>query len=302
MREHQRYFPVTDAAGKLLPGFIAVRSGTAEHLDIVRQGNEKVLRARLNDANFFWTEDQKMPLSARRGTLDRVVFLEDLGSMGDKVERIVSLTGWLADHLQEEVWAKARAQPAARPATADLVTQMVTECPELQGIMGEKYALAGGEEGAVARAIGEHYQPRFAGDALPGTREGLLVALADKIDNNCGCFLTGLIPTGSQDPSALRRQAQGICTMALEKELSLSLSALVAEATGCMGTVPLSAARFCRRMRDFFQRLRFILGEEGISYDVIDAVVSAGIDRPAEVSKRARALTAFRQDKVLTPF
>ncbi|HPZ22663.1 MAG TPA: glycine--tRNA ligase subunit beta [Bacillota bacterium] len=301
MREHQRYFPVTDAAGKLLPGFIAVRSGTAEHLDIVRQGNEKVLRARLNDANFFWTEDQKMPLSARRGTLDRVVFLEDLGSMGDKVERIVSLTGWLADHLQEEVWVKARAQRAASLAKADLVTQMVTEFPELQGIMGEKYALAGGEEGAVARAIGEHYQPRFAGDALPGTREGLLVALADKIDNICGCFLTGLIPTGSQDPYALRRQAQGICTMALEKELSLSLSALVAEAYRLYEEqFPLAktAEILQEECRDFFrQRLRFILGEEGISYDVIDAVVSAGIDRPAEVSKRARALTAFRQDE-----
>ncbi len=301
MREHQRYFPVTDAAGKLLPGFIAVRSGNDDHLDIVREGNEKVLRARLNDATFFWTEDQRITLTARHETLDRVVFLEGLGSMGQKVQRIVSLTGWLADHLQEEAWTKARAQRAASLAKADLVTQMVTEFPELQGVMGEKYALAGGEEGVVAQAIGQHYQPRFAGDGLPQTREGLLVSLADKIDNICGCFLAGLIPTGSQDPYALRRQGQAICTMALEKELPLSLSALIAEAyRHYEGQFPLEKgiAVLQNEIMDFFrQRLRFILGEAEISYDVIDAVLEAGIEQPAEVYKRAQALTAFRGDE-----
>ncbi|HBI56996.1 MAG TPA: glycine--tRNA ligase subunit beta, partial [Firmicutes bacterium] len=210
MREHQRYFPVTDTTGALLPGFIAVRSGTREHLDTVRAGNEKVLRARLDDAAFFWNEDQKISLAARRASLDRVVFLEGLGSIGDKVERLVGLTGWLAEHLGAEAWVKARAQRAASLAKSDLVTQMVNEFPELQGIMGGKYALAAGEEEAVAQAISEHYQPRFAGDALPHTKEGILVALADKIDIICGCFIADLIPTGSQDPYALRRQAQAI--------------------------------------------------------------------------------------------
>jgi glycyl-tRNA synthetase beta chain len=301
MRENQRYFPVTDNKGALLPGFIAVRSGTAEHLDTVRVGNEKVLRARLDDAAFFWTEDQKLSLAARRATLERVVFLEGLGSIGDKVERLISLTGWLAEHLGAEAWVKARAQRAASLAKSDLVTQMVNEFPELQGIMGEKYALAAGEEEAVARAIGEHYRPRFAGDALPQSWEGILVALADKIDIICGCFIADLIPTGSQDPYALRRQAQAICNLALEKELPLSLSALIAE------TYSLYAGKFAitktlesvqAEIMDFFrQRLRFTLTEAGITYDVIEAVLAAGIDRPAEVGKRALALAAFRQQE-----
>ena len=301
MREHQRYFPVTDTTGPLLPGFIAVRSGTREHLDTVRAGNEKVLRARLDDAAFFWTEDQKLSLAARRETLERVVFLEGLGSIGHKVERLIGLTGWLAEHLGAETWVKARAQRAASLAKSDLVTQMVNEFPELQGIMGEKYALAAGEEEAVAQAIGEHYRPRFAGDALPRTSEGILVALADKIDIICGCFIADLIPTGSQDPYALRRQAQAICNLALEKELPLSLSALVAETYRLyQGKFPLAKAldTVQAEIMDFFrQRLRFTLTEMGITYDVIEAVLAAGIDQPAEVGKRALALAAFRQQE-----
>ena len=301
MREHQRYFPVTDEKGALLPGFIAVRSGTREHLDTVRAGNEKVLRARLDDAAFFWTEDQKISLAARRASLDRVIFLESLGSIGDKVERLVGLTGWLAEHLGAEAWVKARAQRAASLAKSDLVTQMVNEFPELQGIMGGKYALAAGEEEAVAQAIGEHYQPRFAGDALPQTKEGILVALADKIDIICGCFIADLIPTGSQDPYALRRQAQAICNLALEKELPLSLTALVAETYSLYeGKFPLAKAldTVQAEIMDFFrQRLRFTLTEAGITYDVIEAVLAAGIDQPAEVGKRALALAAFRQQE-----
>jgi glycyl-tRNA synthetase beta chain len=301
MRENQRYFPVTDTTGALLPGFIAIRSGTKEHLDIVRAGNEKVLRARLDDAAFFWSEDQKISLAARRATLDRVVFLEGLGSIGDKVERLIGLTGWLAEHLGAEAWVKARAQRAASLAKSDLVTQMVNEFPELQGIMGEKYALAAGEEEAVAQAIGEHYQPRFAGDALPQTREGILVALADKIDIICGCFLADLIPTGSQDPYALRRQAQAICALALEKKLPLSLPALIAE-TYSLYAVKFPLAKTLdivqREIMDFFrQRLHFTLTEAGITYDVIEAVLAAGIDRPAEVGKRALALAAFRREE-----
>lgn len=299
MEVHQRYFPVTGSQGKLLPGFIALRDGGPDHLDTVRKGNEKVLRARLEDAAFFWAEDKKVPLGDRRPLLDRVVYLEGLGSMGDKVQRLTHLAGWLADHLGEKAWVRARAQRAANLAKSDLVTHMVGEFPELQGTMGEKYALAAGEEAEVAWAIGQQYRPRYAGDLLPETAEGILLALADKADNICGCFLAGLIPTGSQDPYALRRQAQAICNLTLAKGLPLSLSALFSE------TYQLYARQFSpakgrdnllMEIMDFFrQRLHYILSEE-TSYDVLEAVLAAGFDQPWEVGKRAQALTAFRQE------
>lgn len=301
MEVHQRYFPVTGSQGKLLPGFIALRDGGPDHLDTVRKGNEKVIRARLEDASFFWAEDKKTHLGDRRPLLDRVVYLEGLGSMGDKVLRLTHLVGWLADHLGEKAWVRARAQRAASLAKSDLVTYMVGEFPELQGTMGEKYALAAGEEAEVAWAIGQQYRPRYVGDSLPDTAEGILLALADKADNICGCFLAGLIPTGSQDPYALRRQAQAICNLALEKELPLSVPTLLGE------TYQLYARQFSlakdqenlvAEIMDFFrQRLHYILSEAGTSYDVLEAVLAAGFDRPWEVGKRAQALTAFRREE-----
>lgn len=299
MKEHQRYFPVLDKKGKLLPGFIAVRSGTAQHLDIVRAGNEKVLRARLDDASFFWKEDQKTTLDEQREKLGKVVFLEKLGSVKDRVDRLEQLTAWLADHLLADASVKSKAQRAAYLAKSDLVTMMVYEFPELQGRMGEKYALLAGEDQTTAQAIREHYQPRFSGDELPQSREGTLVALADKIDAITGCFALGVIPTGSQDPYALRRQAQAICLIAMEGKLPLSLSALVEQAYKLYADnfqLDRTLAQVQGDVRDFFaQRLRFLLSEAGVSYDVIDAVLTAGHDIPAEVSKRAMALTAFRK-------
>lgn len=301
MQVHQRYFPIIAQDGGLLPGFIAVRNGGKEHLDSVRAGNESVLRARLEDAAFFWAEDLKQPLAARRPALDRLVYLEGLGSVGDKVMRLVELTGWLGEQLKIAPWTTARAQRAASLAKSDLVTLMVNEFPELQGKMGEKYALAAGEEQGVARAIAEHYQPRFAGDLLPTSTEGALLAIADRIDNICGSFIAGLIPTGSQDPYALRRQAQAICTIAIEKQLALSLPPLVAE------VYRLYAAQFAPAKSlavlqgealDFFaQRLQYSLSEAGVSYDVIAAVLSAGAEEPLAASRRARALAAFRQEQ-----
>lgn len=299
MKEHQRYFPVLDKKGKLLPGFIAVRSGTAQHLDIVRAGNEKVLRARLDDASFFWKEDQKTTLDEQREKLGKVVFLEKLGSVKDRVDRLEQLTAWLADHLLADASVKSKAQRAAYLAKSDLVTMMVYEFPELQGRMGEKYALLAGEDQTTAQAIREHYQPRFSGDELPQSREGTLVALADKIDAITGCFALGVIPTGSQDPYALRRQAQAICLIAMEGKLPLSLSALVEQVYKLYADnfqLDRTLAQVQGDVRDFFaQRLRFLLSEAGVSYDVIDAVLTAGHDIPAEVSKRAMALTAFRK-------
>ena len=301
MKEHQRYFPIMDSRGALLPGFIAFRSGTEDHLDTVRAGNERVLRARLADASFFWTEDQKATLSSRRALLDRVVYLEGLGSMGDKVTRLVELVEWLGIHLGKDTWVQARAQRAASLAKSDLVTLMVNEFPELQGIMGSKYALAAGEEREVARAIAEHYHPRFAGDALPVSAEGMLVALADKMDNICGCYLTNLIPSGSQDPYALRRQAQAICNLALEREPGLSLSGFIEIAyrvyaskfplTKSLDTLKAEVGEFFR------QRLHFLISETGVSYDTIEAVLAAGFDKLGEVGKRAQALAAFRREE-----
>lgn len=301
MRKHQRYFPIVDDAGALLPGFIGFRSGTDEHLSVVKAGNEKVLRARLEDASFFWQEDQKQSLAARLPELDRVVYLEGLGSVGDKVRRLVRLVGWLGEHLGFEPWVIARAQRAANLAKSDLVTAMVNEFPELQGIMGERYALAAGEEAEVAQAIGEHYRPGFAGDSLPQTQEGTLVALADKADNLCGCFLAGFIPSGSQDPYGLRRQAQAICSLAIATALPLSLKALVGASYNLyqeqFPPAKEEAALTAELMVFFRQRLQHILREQQVEYDVIDAVLAAGFAQPAAVAKRAAALTSFRQQQ-----
>ena len=299
MKEHQRYFPVQAGEDRLLPGFIAVANGIQGDAAAVRRGNERVLGARLEDAAFFWSEDRKQPLVTRLEKLERVVFLEKLGSVGDRVRRLTRLAGWLSGHLGLDSAVKAGAQRAAVLSKADLVTYMVNEYPELQGIMGEKYALLAGEDPAVARAIREQYLPRFAGDALPQSPQGRVLALADKMDAIVGCFILGLIPTGSQDPYALRRHAQGICLIAMDGELPLSLSALGREAYAAYReqfALDASQEQVEQAMADFFaQRLRYLLGEAGVSYDVIDAVLAAGFDRPAQVLMRARALTEFRR-------
>jgi len=298
MKEHQRYFPVVKEDGILLPGFIAVRNGSEQHLDVVRVGNEKVLRARLDDAAFFWTEDQKTSLADQRHKLAKVVFMENLGSIGDRVERLEALTLCLADQLGVGAQEKEQAHRAAALAKSDLVTQMVNEFPELQGIMGEKYANLGGEAPQVGQAIREHYLPRHAGDALPQSAPGTLVALADKIDVIIGCFAQGLIPTGSQDPYALRRQAQAICLIAMEGDLPLSLAALAQESYKLYQdkfSLQRSWTEVWQDVAGFFQqRLSFLLKEAGTRYDVVDAVLAAGIDQPTEVQKRALALTNFR--------
>ncbi|ABZ85008.1 glycyl-tRNA synthetase, beta subunit [Heliomicrobium modesticaldum Ice1] len=299
MKEHQRYFPVKSPSGGLLPTFITVRNGTAEHLSIVRAGNEKVLRARLADAAFFYAEDQKTPLDAQKEKLKKIVFQESLGTVYERVEREQALTAFLADCMNVPAVLREGALRAAELAKADLVTHMVYEFPELQGIMGERYALLSGEAPEVAQAIREHYQPRFSGDAVPSTMEGTLVALADKIDAIVGCFSIGIIPTGSQDPYALRRQAQGVCQIIMRGNLPLSLAAVIEKSYNlyaAAGRPTRSLEETQKDLLEFFrQRLRFLLGEEGIRYDTIDAVLAEGFDQPAEVLKRAKALSDFRQ-------
>lgn len=293
MREHQRYFPVEDAAGNLKPNFVAVRNGDADGLDIVRRGNEKVLAARLADARFFYTEDRKRPLADRVADLASVAFLDKLGTMKDKTDRIVALTARLAPLLGLSGADQETAARAALLCKADLTTGMVGEFPELQGVMGADYARVSGEPDAVATAIYEHYLPRFAGDDLPATPAGLAVAMADKLDTLAGCFALGLIPSGSQDPYGLRRQATGVVLALEQAGADVALAELTALAAAAYDDiVPLSDDN--RRALDDFlaARLKHRLEEAGHRYDVVDAVLAAAV--PVTVPgalARAEALT-----------
>jgi glycyl-tRNA synthetase beta chain len=300
MREHQRYFPVIGPDGSLLPKFIAVRNGTSEHLDIVRAGNEKVLRARLADADFFYQEDLKTPLADKVPALKKVVFQESLGTIYDKVVRVGELAGSLALEMGATEKELEDTLRAAYLAKADLVTNMVFEFTELQGIMGREYAERSGEEQAVATAIFEHYLPRFAGDQLPMTLPGKILSIADKIDNIVGCFAIGIQPSGSQDPYALRRQALGISHILLEGGFGLSLNKLVETAyRGYEGKFQLkqSLTKVKEDVAEFFkQRLKGIFSDKGYTYDTIEAVLAAGYDRFSETLLRLEALHNFRQN------
>ena len=291
MRDHQRYFPVKDASGKLLPLFITVRNGGKDYLDVVQHGNERVLRARLADAQFFFDEDRKKPLEAHLEKLKTVVFQEGLGTVYDKAGRLERLAAALADALGVTAQEKEKAVRAAKLAKADLVTGMVTEFTELQGVMGRSYALLDGEDAEVAEAIDEHYLPRFAGDRLPKTTAGRIVSLADKIDNIVATFSRGLIPTGSQDPFALRRQALGFVRTVVEAKLRFSLSAFVAAAMDALGISDAAARDKMQADVAEFLRLRVknVLDEAGVRYDVADAVLG-DVDQICTVYQRAEAV------------
>jgi len=300
MREHQRYFPIYSSEGRMLSKFITVRNGTDKYIDIVREGNEKVLRARLADAEFFYNEDQKTPLSEKVSLLKNVVFYEKLGTMFDKCERLKLLADFIGDCLNYEEEVKNAARRAAFLCKADLVTNMVTEFPELQGIMGCYYAKNDSEESAVCEAVREHYMPRFSGDELPKTKAGCILSIADKIDNIVGCFSLGIQPTGSQDPYALRRQALGICRIFIEWELDLSLSRLFKKAYEIYSVqfeleVPYDELE--ENLMDFFKhRISGLLEEKGFRYDEVNAVMAKGWDNLWDTYKRAEALREFRGD------
>ena len=289
MRDHQRYFPVKAADGSLLPAFITVRNGGKAHLDVVAHGNERVLRARLADAQFFFDEDRKKSLAEHREKLKTVVFQRGLGSMYEKTERLMALTTAIVEEMaagDTDDTALADARRAAELSKADLVTGMVTEFTELQGIMGREYALLDGESPAVARAIDEQYMPRFAGDELPQTPLGVALSVADKIDNIVGTFSQGRIPTGSQDPFGLRRQALGLVLMLIEQESTMLLSDLVDEACDLY-----DLEEFRDKMQvyvaDFIRlRLKNVLSERGVRYDVQEAVLG-DVDLVADVPVRA---------------
>lgn len=297
MRDHQRYFPVLKD-GQLLPLFITIRNGGKEHLETVQHGNERVLRARLEDAQFFFDEDRKKTLEQHGEKLKTVVFQDGLGTIYDKALRLEVLAGYIADAIGANEQDKKDAVRAAKLAKADLVTGMVTEFTELQGVMGREYALLDGETKAVAQAIDEHYMPRFAGDSQPASVAGRIVSLADKIDTIVGTFSRGLIPTGSQDPFALRRQALGIVNMLKEAQYHISLSQLVAKAMELLKIADAGQqVKLLNDVADFMKlRLKNVLADAGIRYDVVDAVFVT-VDDIYGVFLRANAVNeAVKQD------
>jgi len=291
MREHQRYFPVFSAEGKLLPVFITVRNGGGEHLDIVRHGNERVLKARLADAQFFYEEDKKIKLIDRVAKLKTIVFQEGLGTLHDKTKRIEGLAVAIAkaigvaDHWQPVI------ERSATLAKTDLVTGMVCEFTELQGTMGREYALLNGEKPEVAQAIFEHYLPRFAGDILPASPAGQVISIADKLDNIVATFSRGLVPTGSQDPYALRRQALGIVNILVNGKHDASLAKMLLKTMNLLGIDASKQEKLQTDIQEFFRlRIKNVLVDEKIRYDIIDAVMAVGTDDIYDTWLRAKAM------------
>lgn len=294
MREHQRYFPVLTADGKLLAKFITVRNGNSEGLDIVAHGNERVLRARLSDAEFFFNEDRKIKLEERLEKLKTVVFQEGLGNIYDKSVRLADIAMTLKKTLNVKVDEDVLQRTALLSKT-DLVTGMVCEFTELQGVMGREYALLDGEKPEVAQGIFEHYLPRFAGDELPATDIGRLVGIADKLDNIAATFSRGLIPTGSQDPYALRRQAIGIINILVAGNYHLPLLKTIIAVLGMLNVPVAKNGELLAQLQEFFiQRVKNMMGDQGIRYDVIDAVLNEKAnDDIVDLFVRAKALAEY---------
>jgi len=298
MKGHQRYFAVESDDGTLLPHFLCVVNAPENHHDIIRGGNERVLESRLDDAEFYWREDSGSSLESKVDRLKDVVWLEGVGSLYEKTERLESLAGYVARVVAPD--ALDTAVRAARLAKADLVTEMVRdgkEFTELQGIMGREYALKSGERPEVASAIYEHYLPRFAGDTLPKAPAGTILSIADKTDSIVGCFSVGLIPTGSQDPYALRRQAIGLVRIVDEGALPLSLGELVRTAGAGYGVKDRALEELVESVLSFMRlRARTLFIDAGHAYDLVDAVLEASFDSLLGVRPRLTALTHFRAE------
>lgn len=301
MLVHQRYFPLYDKDGKLTNRFIVVSNGDPACAETIVDGNERVVRARLYDAKFFYDEDLKQPLESYVDHLGEVVFQEKLGTMLDKTNRIQRL----ADHLAEDAGLAGQdlndVERAARLCKADLVTSAVVEFTSVQGVMGSYYAAASGETAQVAQAIEQHYRPRFAGDEAPDTVVGKIVAIADKLDTVCGLFAVGQGPTGSSDPFALRRSAIGIVAMLSGKdavEVSLVAAIDAALASYARQGIEFDTDAVRRDVIEFFiTRTKVMMRDAGNSIDAIDAVLSAGIQEPVELINRVSALEAARSEQ-----
>lgn len=305
MKEHQRYFPVKSRSDELLPYFVGVRNGDNQGLQTVVKGNEKVLKARLSDAQFFYDEDQKHSISFYLQKLQKVVFQEKLGTIHDKVERVVYLTKQIADVLGIDAFQKQRAIRTAEISKFDLVTNMVDEFTDLQGVMGEKYAILFGEDHTVAKAIAEHYQPRHAAGELPETTEGAIVSVADKLDTIVGCISVDLVPTGSQDPYGLRRQAIGILKILQHENWKIPVWQLLDMTQQLYRTLDIeqAEAELVKKELDEFLRLRatYLLKEAGIEPDIIQAVLANRLGIVGYTISKARILSDKRGQEVFKP-
>ena len=298
MKDHQRYFPLVDQDGKLLPMFLTVRNGSDHSIEVVQAGNERVLRARLDDAKFFFNEDRKKPLIDRQDGLTKIVFQEGLGNLADKTERLLTLGRVFSEECELHEDARVVLERATELAKTDLTTGMVTEFTELQGVMGKEYALLDGESPEVAKAIFEQYLPRFAGDVLPQTEAGKVLSIIDKIDNIVATFSRGLIPTGSQDPYALRRQTIGILNILLNSEWNISLRPIIVESMNLLNVPADKQDELLGQVEEFITlRLKNIFLDREVPHHVIDLLLSNNELSVADAEGLVKALLANRIDE-----
>jgi len=298
MKDHQRYFPLVDQDGKLLPMFLTVRNGSDHSIEVVQAGNERVLRARLDDAKFFFNEDRKKPLIDRQDGLTKIVFQEGLGNLADKTERLLKLGRVFGEECGLHEDAAVVLERATELAKTDLTTGMVTEFTELQGVMGKEYALLDGESEEVAEAIFEQYLPRFAGDVLPQTEAGKVLSIIDKVDNIVATFSRGLIPTGSQDPYALRRQTIGILNILLGSEWNISLRPIFKASMELLNVPAEKQDELLGQVEEFFTlRLKNIFLDREVPHHVIDLLLSNNELSVADAEGLVNALLANRIDE-----
>lgn len=298
MKDHQRYFPLVGQDGKLLPMFLTVRNGSDHSIEVVQAGNERVLRARLDDAKFFFNEDRKKPLIDRQDGLTKIVFQEGLGNLADKTERLLKLGRVFGEECGLHEDAVVVLERATELAKTDLTTGMVTEFTELQGVMGKEYALLDGESEEVAEAIFEQYLPRFAGDVLPQTEAGKVLSIIDKVDNIVATFSRGLIPTGSQDPYALRRQTIGILNILLGSEWNISLRPIFKASMELLNVAADKQEELLNQVEEFFTlRLKNIFLDREVPHHVIDLLLSNNELSVADAEGLVNALLANRIDE-----
>lgn len=298
MKDHQRYFPLVGQDGKLLPMFLTVRNGSDHAIEVVQAGNERVLRARLDDAKFFFNEDRKKPLIDRQDGLTKIVFQEGLGNLADKTERLLKLGRVFGEECGLHEDAAVVLERATELAKTDLTTGMVTEFTELQGVMGKEYALLDGESPEVAEAIFEQYLPRFAGDVLPQTEAGKVLSIIDKVDNIVATFSRGLIPTGSQDPYALRRQTIGILNILLGSEWNISLRPIFKASMELLNVAADKQEELLNQVEEFFTlRLKNIFLDREVPHHVIDLLLSNNELSVADAEGLVNALLANRIDE-----
>ncbi|VAW43670.1 Glycyl-tRNA synthetase beta chain [hydrothermal vent metagenome] len=290
MEKHQKYFSVVDKSGELMPYFVALANIDSSNPAVVKKGFEKVITPRLADARFFWEKDQARPLADNIPLLEKMVFEKSLGTLADKTARISQLLTWMAPQLGFD---EADAKRAAMLMKADLMSDMVDEFPDLQGLMGGYYAAAQGETEAVSKAIRDQYLPKFVGDALPETTLGQAVSIADKIDTLCGIFAVGKKPTGSKDPFALRRAALSVLAILQQKAIAISVPEMIQQA---MSNIPVADTTTAEEVNQFIQqRLKQQYKDSGISYDVVEAVLATDSDNLPDIDARIAACQSFKQ-------